>query len=66
MVFIGSRFGDSQLIRLTTEPLEDDTFIIPMENYVNLAPIRDMVVINQNGQKEVITCSGGFKVIFPC
>nr|AVV64025.1 CPSF A subunit region family protein [Anisakis simplex] len=61
VVFIGSRFGDSQLVRLRREPYQDGSYISLMDNYVNLAPIRDMVVINTDGQQQVITCSGAFK-----
>lgn len=62
VVFIGSRFGDSQLVRLRSEPCPDGSYISLMDTYVNLAPIRDMVVINADGQQQVITCSGAFKV----
>uniref|UniRef100_A0A915B6F3 DNA damage-binding protein 1 n=1 Tax=Parascaris univalens TaxID=6257 RepID=A0A915B6F3_PARUN len=61
VVFIGSRFGDSQLVRLRSEPCPDGSYISLMDTYVNLAPIRDMVVINADGQQQVITCSGAFK-----
>lgn len=61
VVFVGSRFGDSVLIRLTTQPCDDNSFISYMESFTNLAPIRDMVVISQDGQQQVITCSGCFK-----
>lgn len=33
-----------------------------METFTNLAPIRDMVLIENEGQTHLITCSGGFKV----
>ncbi|KHN84948.1 DNA damage-binding protein 1 [Toxocara canis] len=61
VVFIGSRFGDSQLVRLRMEPSANGSYISLMDTYVNLAPIRDMVVINADGQQQVITCSGAFK-----
>lgn len=31
-------------------------------SYPNLGPIRDLVVINSEGQNQVVTCSGAFKV----
>ncbi|CAG9535052.1 unnamed protein product [Cercopithifilaria johnstoni] len=60
--FIGSRFGDSQLIRLSTEPRADGTgYISLLDNYTNLAPIRDMTVMRCNGQQQILTCSGAYK-----
>lgn len=62
VVFVGSRFGDSQLIRLCSEPRPDGSFVTLLDTYTNLAPIRDMVVVNADGQQHVVTCSGAFKV----
>lgn len=60
--FIGSRFGDSQLIRLSTEPRADGTgYISLLDSYTNLAPIRDMTVMRCNGQQQILTCSGAYK-----
>lgn len=65
VVFVGSRFGDSQLIRLSSEPQgPDKTFVTVLESYTNLAPIRDMAVVDSDGQTQLITCSGAFKVFF--
>uniref|UniRef100_A0A1I7XBW2 DNA damage-binding protein 1 n=1 Tax=Heterorhabditis bacteriophora TaxID=37862 RepID=A0A1I7XBW2_HETBA len=62
VVFVGSRFGDSQLIRLTTEPQpETNSFVMVLETFTNLAPIRDIAVIETDGQTQLITCSGAFK-----
>uniref|UniRef100_A0A914DYF9 DNA damage-binding protein 1 n=1 Tax=Acrobeloides nanus TaxID=290746 RepID=A0A914DYF9_9BILA len=63
VVFVGSKFGDSQLIRLSSEPvdLETNSFVVVLDSYPNLGPIRDLVIINADGQNQVVTCSGGFK-----
>lgn len=61
-VFVGSRFGDSQLIRISSDRQKDNSFIQVIDSYPNLGPIRDMVIVNTNGQNQVITCSGAFKV----
>ncbi|VDN05556.1 unnamed protein product [Thelazia callipaeda] len=63
--FVGSRFGDSQLIRLSTEPRSDGTgYITLLDTYTNLAPIRDMTVMQCNGQQQIVTCSGAYKASF--
>lgn len=84
-MFIGSRYGDSQLIRLNSreffpflggnimkqtkkinlEPDENHSFVTVLETYANIGPIRDMVLLEQeNGQTQLLTCSGAFKVCF--
>lgn len=63
VVFVGSRLGDSQLIRLNTGPDEQGSYVHIMETFTNLAPIIDMVVVDMDkqGQGQLITCSGGYK-----
>ncbi|KAI1708375.1 CPSF A subunit region domain-containing protein [Ditylenchus destructor] len=61
VAFVGSRYGDSQLIRLSTEPVEPNNFVNVIDTYNNLAPIRDLVIIDNDGQSQVVTCSGAFK-----
>jgi len=60
VVFVGSRFGDSQLIKLNTAPDETGNHVSLMETFTNLAPIVDMVVVDMDkqGQGQLITCSG--------
>lgn len=60
VVFVGSRLGDSQLIKLNTTPDENMSYITVMETFTNLAPISDMVVVDMDkqGQGQLITCSG--------
>ncbi|XP_012275586.1 DNA damage-binding protein 1 [Orussus abietinus] len=63
VIFIGSRLGDSQLIKLITNADENGSYCVPMETFTNLAPIIDMVVVDleRQGQGQIVTCSGAFK-----
>lgn len=63
VLFIGSRHGDSQLVRLNTIPDENGTYVVVMDTYTNLGPILDMCVVDleRQGQGQIITCSGSFK-----
>lgn len=63
VLFIGSRHGDSQLIRLNTEADENGAYVVVMDTYTNLGPILDMCVVDleRQGQGQIITCSGSFK-----
>ncbi|KAK9497804.1 hypothetical protein O3M35_003726 [Rhynocoris fuscipes] len=64
VLFIGSRIGDSQLVKLNKgmNP-ETGSYVTVMETFTNLAPIVDMVVVDleRQGQGQLVTCSGGFK-----
>ncbi|CAH0392029.1 unnamed protein product [Bemisia tabaci] len=61
--FIGSRLGDSQLVKLTKTQDENGSYVQVMETFTNLAPIVDMVVVDldKQGQGQLVTCSGAFK-----
>ncbi|KAH8374751.1 hypothetical protein KR200_005352 [Drosophila serrata] len=61
-LYIGARHGDSQLVRLSSESI-DGSYVIPVENFTNLAPILDIAVVDldRQGQGQIITCSGSFK-----
>jgi DNA damage-binding protein 1 len=63
VVYIGSRMGDSQLIKLNLEPSENGSYVENMETFTNLGPIVDMIVVDldRQGQGQLITCSGAFK-----
>lgn len=63
VLFIGSRHGDSQLVKLTTKPNDGGSYVIPMETFTNLGPILDICVVDleRQGQGQMITCSGSFK-----
>ena len=64
MVYVGSAFGNSQLIKLHTEPCIDKdgnpTYVEIIEEFTNLGPIVDFAVVDleRNGQGQVVTCSG--------
>ncbi|XP_051128213.1 DNA damage-binding protein 1-like [Andrographis paniculata] len=62
-VFVGSNLGDSQLIKLGSQPEATCSCIKLLESYVNLAPIVDFCVVDleKQGLGQVITCSGGYK-----
>ncbi|XP_054261134.1 DNA damage-binding protein 1 [Macrosteles quadrilineatus] len=63
VLFIGSRLGDSQLIKLNKKPDENGSYVSVMETFTNLAPIVDMVVVDleRQGQGQLVTCSGAYK-----
>lgn len=63
VVFVGSRLGDSQLVKLNTEENEAGQFVDVMESFTNLGPIVDMCVVDieRQGQGQVVTCSGAYK-----
>jgi len=61
VTFIGSRFGDSQLIRLLPEP-QNGSHLEILESYTNWGPIVDMCVVDLERQgRQLITCSGNGK-----
>lgn len=63
VLFIGSRHGDSQLVKLNSNINENGTYVVPMETFTNLGPIMDICVVDleRQGQGQLITCSGSFK-----
>jgi DNA damage-binding protein 1 len=58
VVFVGSRFGDSQLVKLNAD--ENNWYVTVMETFTNLAPIVDMTIVDldREGQGQLVTCSG--------
>ncbi|KAL9676917.1 hypothetical protein QQ045_005139 [Rhodiola kirilowii] len=62
-VYVGSSFGDSQLIKLNLHPDSKGSFVEVLERYVNLGPIVDFCVVDleRQGQGQIVTCSGAFK-----
>jgi len=62
-VFVGSLYGDSQLIKLLSEANEEGSHVQVMESYANIGPVMDMCVVQseKQGQSQVVTCSGAFK-----
>ena len=65
VVFIGSRFGDSQLIKLNVMPDANNSYVTVMEAFTNLAPIVDMTIVDldRQGQGQLVTCSGNLFLI---
>ncbi|KAM0887190.1 hypothetical protein ACQ4PT_029232 [Festuca glaucescens] len=63
VVYVGSRFGDSQLVKLNLQSDATGSFVEVLERYVNLGPIVDFCVVDldRQGQGHVVTCSGAFK-----
>lgn len=62
-VYVGSSYGDSQLIKLTVQPDAKGSYVEVVERYVNLGPIVDFCVVDleRQGQGQVVTCSGAYK-----
>lgn len=63
VIFIGSKLGDSQLIKLVEQPNEHGNYVNTLETYTNLGPILDMLIVDveKQGQGQLITCSGGHR-----
>lgn len=63
VVYIGSTFGDSQLIKLNDQKNEDNSYIEVIDSYTSLGPITDFCVVDleRQGQGQIVTCSGAFK-----
>ncbi|XP_041365594.1 DNA damage-binding protein 1-like isoform X2 [Gigantopelta aegis] len=63
VVFISSRLGDSQLVKLNTDKDDSGSYVQIMETFTNLGPIVDMCVVDleRQGQGQLVTCSGAYK-----
>lgn len=63
VVYVGSRLGDSQLIKLSVHVNESGSYADVMESFTNLGPVVDMCVVDleRQGQGQLVTCSGAFK-----
>lgn len=63
VVFVGSTFGDSQLIKLNAERDPQGSYIEVLDTYVNIGPIVDFCVmdLDRQGQGQIVTCSGADK-----
>ncbi|OWZ04928.1 DNA damage-binding protein [Phytophthora megakarya] len=63
VVFIGSTFGDSQLIKLNADRDENGSYVEVLDTYVNVGPIIDFCVmdLDRQGQGQIVTCSGADK-----
>lgn len=62
-VYVGSSYGDSQLIKLHLQPDNRGQYVEVLQRFVNLGPIVDFCVVDleRQGQGQVVTCSGAFK-----
>lgn len=66
-VYVGSDFGDAQLVRLSTEKNPaTGHYTEVVQTYPNLGPITDFCMVKnaghtRHGQGHVVTCSGGAK-----
>lgn len=63
VVFVGSVYGDSQLVKLGTISDENGSSIEVIDTYMNIGPVLDMCVVasERQGQCHVVTCSGAYK-----
>ncbi|KAJ4810268.1 DNA damage-binding protein 1 [Rhynchospora pubera] len=63
VVYVGSSYGDSQLIKLNLQPDAKGSYVEVLDRYVNLGPITDFCVVDleRQGQGQVVTCSGAYK-----
>ncbi|KAL2629921.1 hypothetical protein R1flu_014607 [Riccia fluitans] len=63
VVYVGSSYGDSQLIRLNSQADAKQSYVEVLESFVNLGPIVDLCVVDleRQGQGQVVTCSGAYK-----
>ncbi|RQM27715.1 hypothetical protein B5M09_002429 [Aphanomyces astaci] len=64
VLFVGSAFGDSQLVKLhPSRDVSTGTYLEVLDSYVNVGPIVDFVVmdLDRQGQGQVVTCSGAYK-----
>ncbi|VDP95853.1 unnamed protein product [Trichobilharzia regenti] len=50
------------MIRLNPDPdPERNSYLTILETYANISPIVDMVLLENKGQNQLITCSGAYK-----
>ncbi|KAJ4798665.1 DNA damage-binding protein 1 [Rhynchospora pubera] len=63
VVYVGSSYGDSQLIKLNLQPDAKGSYVEVLDRYVNLGPITDFCIVDleRQGQGQVVTCSGAYK-----
>ena len=62
IIFVGSSMGDSNLIKLHAQKIEEtDTYVELIDSMPNIGPIVDFSVIDldRQGQGQIVTCSGG-------
>ena len=64
VVFVGSMFGDSQLVKISPERGADGGCLQMLSAEQNIGPIVDFCLVDteQQGYSHFISCSGAFKV----
>lgn len=63
-LFVGSIFGDSQLVRLHSQKDAEGSNVEILSVHPNIGPIKDMCLVDndkQGGQRQLVTCSGAYK-----
>ena len=65
VVFVGSMFGDSQLVKISPERAADGGCLQMLSAEQNIGPIVDFCLVDteQQGYSHFISCSGAFKVL---
>lgn len=61
VVYVGSLYGDPQLIKLNSQPDETGSYIEVLDTYPNLGPIVDFAVVDLDRQGQVCSdfvCQG--------
>lgn len=56
VVFVGSGYGDNQLIKLLSTPTSNGEYVEILERYMNIGPVLDMCVVQseRQGQSQVV------------
>jgi DNA damage-binding protein 1 len=64
LVFVGSIYGDSQLVKLRPEKDAEGSNVAVLQTFQNIGPVRDMCLVDNDkhgGQRQLVTCSGAYK-----
>ncbi|KAF8516138.1 CPSF A subunit region-domain-containing protein [Hysterangium stoloniferum] len=60
IIFVGSHYGDSQIVRMApASDTLDGIQIDILDTFKNLAPIMDAILLDTDGLSQIVTCSGG-------
>eukprot|EP01062_Namystynia_karyoxenos_P073367 TRINITY_DN70167_c0_g1_i1.p1 TRINITY_DN70167_c0_g1~~TRINITY_DN70167_c0_g1_i1.p1 ORF type:complete len:1217 (+),score=393.27 TRINITY_DN70167_c0_g1_i1:98-3748(+) len=63
LLYIGSGYGDSSVVRVLAEPNESATRLEVVDSFPCMGPIMDMCVVDTEGEGQgaVVSCSGGYR-----
>lgn len=61
LVYVGSQVGDSQMVRLLSEPNPSGTYVEVAESYANVGPIVDAVLNQHDAAGQVRRIRNGFE-----